>query len=100
MYKVLDVREYQGIDKGSFSTSLNSNHGTMSVSQTHYVVVICQDTETAQRKRFIFYDGYENEFLGKTHYYGYQGCFSLLVPGDTFEIEETSTFDRVKLLNT
>ena len=100
MYKVLDVREYQSINKGRLSTSLNSNTGTLLVDQTDCVVVICQDTETTKRHRFTFHEGYEDDFFGKTRYCGYKGDFALLVQGDSFVIKETSTYKYVELLNT
>ena len=97
MYKVLDVREV--IEIGSASVS---NHPTycgsnsMSIKSTQKIVVIAED-ENKERKRFHFYDGYENTFLGSTSYYGYKGDFGLLVPGDKFEIEETSTWRTVHI---
>lgn len=100
MYKVLDVREYKSIGSGSYRTGYGGGGGKLSVGTTHFTAVICQDLSTNKRERFEFYYGYEDEFLGKTRYYGYRGDYELLVPGDNFEIEETSTFKYVKLLNT
>lgn len=95
MYKVLDVREYKSIGSGSYHTDYCGVGGKTSIETMHFTAVICQDLGTNERKRFDFYYGYKDDFLGKTKYYGYRGDYVLLVPGDLFEIKETSTYDTV-----
>ena len=95
MYKVLAVREYISIGSGSYRTGYGGGGGSLSVGTTHYTAVICQDLSTNKRERFDFYYGYQDEFLGNTRYYGYRGDYELLVPGDLFEIKETSTYNTV-----
>ena len=96
MYKVLDVREIVIISGGSTSNGVYGGSGSFGVNSTEYVVVIAED-DNHQRKRFEFKAGYKSQFLGETCYYGYTGDYNLLVLGDYFEIEETSTYPRVKL---
>lgn len=93
MYKVLDVREYDSIEKGDHFPS-----GTILIQKTHYIVAICEDRETNKRVRFEFYPGYEQEVLGSTHYFGYIGDYKLITPGDTIVIEKTSTYDKVVVI--
>ena len=64
MYKVLDVREYQSIGSGSYRTEYGGVGGKLSVETTHITTVICQDLITNERKRFDFYYGYKDDFLG------------------------------------
>jgi hypothetical protein len=92
IYKVLDVREVIEVHSGSVSnhpTYCGSN--SMSISSEREFVVIAED-ENKNRKRFVFYDGRKEVFLGKMEYFGYKGTFDLLVPGDKFEVKETSTW--------
>ena len=96
MYKVLDVREIVIISGGSTSKGVYGGSDSFGVESTEYVVVIAED-KNKHRKRFEFKAGYKSQFLGETCYYGYTGDYNLLVPGDYFEIEETSTYPRVKL---
>lgn len=97
MYRVLDVREVIEISSGRVSNHTYGGSNSMSINTRRKVVIIAED-ENKQRKRFHFYDGYKDTFLGKTSYYGYEGDFDLLVPGDLFEIEKTSTWDTVTLI--
>jgi hypothetical protein len=98
MYKALDVREVIEISSGSVS-NYPSYYGSnsMSINTSRKIVVIAED-ENKKRKRFHFYDSYKDTFLGKPSYYGYEGDFDLLVPGDNFEVEETSTWPNVRLI--
>lgn len=96
MYKVLDVREIVTISGGSTRNGYYGGPGSFTPDSTKYTVVIAEDEEH-KRKRFEFRAGYTSEFLGKTCYYGYSGDYNLLVPGDYFEIEETSTYSNVIL---
>lgn len=98
MYKVLDVREVVEVSSGSVSnhpTYCGSN--SMSIKNSRETVVIAEN-DNKERKRFLFYQGYKDVFLGKMGYYGYKGDFDLLVPGDKFEVEETSTWSYVNLI--
>lgn len=95
MYKVLDVREYKSIGSGNYRAGYGEGGGRLSVETTHITAVIYQDLSTNERKRFDFYYGYKDTFLGETKYYGYRGDYDLLVPGDLFEIKETSTYDTI-----
>lgn len=96
MYKVLDVREIVTISGGSTSSGVYGGSGSFGVNSREYTVVIAEDEEH-KRKRFEFKARYTSKFLGKTEYYGYSGEYNLLVPGDYFEVEETSTYPIVKL---
>lgn len=98
MYKVLDVREVIEIGSGSVSNHSYGGSNSMSIKSTRKIVVIAEDDEYKERKRFHFYDGYKEEFLGKMQYYGYSGDFDLLVPGDKFEVRETSTWPAVLIV--
>ena len=93
MYKVLDVREYDELDKGT-----NYRCGTMLIQKTHYVVAICEDTETNKRSRFEFYSGEARAVLGDTYYDGYIGDYKLIAPGDIIMIEKTTTFKKVVIV--
>ena len=97
MYKVLDVREIFTVHGGSTTNAIYGGSGSYSVDSTQYVVVIAED-EAHKRKRFEFRDGYTSKFLGETRYYGYSGDYNLLVPGDYFEVEKTSTYPNVKMI--
>ena len=96
MYKVLDVREIVSVYGGSTSSGYCGGPGSFSVESKEYTAVIAEDEER-KRKRFEFYKGYPEKFLGEMRYYGYTGDYKLLVPGDYFEIEKTSTYPNVKL---
>ncbi len=99
MYKVLDVREVIEIGPGSVSNHPSyCGSNSMSIKSTRKIVVIAEDEEYKERKRFHFYDSYEDTFLGQTCYYGYKGDFDLLVPGDKFEVEETYTWPTVLIV--
>ena len=93
MYKVLDVREYDDIDKGT-----NYHSGTIQIQKTHYLVAICEDTKTNKRVRFEFYSGKARAVLGNTYYDGYIGDYNLIAPGDIIMIEETTTFKKVVIV--
>lgn len=93
MYKVLDVREYDDLDNGT-----SYRCGTICIQKTHYVVAICEDTETNKRSRFEFYSGEARAVLGDTYYDGYIGDYKLIAPGDVITIEETNTFKKVVIV--
>lgn len=97
MYKALDIREVIEVSSGSVSNHSYGGSNSMSIKSTRKIVVIAEDEE-GNRKRFPFYDSYEDTFLGKTCYYGYKGDFDLLVPGDKFEVRETSTWPTVLIV--
>ena len=97
MYKVLDVREIVTIHGGSTSSGVYGGSGSFAVNSKQYTVVIAED-KNKHRKRFEFKAGYKSEFLGETCYYGYSGDYNLLVSGDYFEIEETSTYPVVRII--
>lgn len=94
MYKVLSVREYDSIEEGHLSGGGYGRH-PIYLDKTHYIVAICENTETGKRSRLEFYPGYQDTFLGDNKYYGYKGEYDLIVPGDTIEIKETSTYKEV-----
>lgn len=98
MYKVLDVREIVTVSSGSVSSGVYGGSSSFEVNSKRYVVVIAED-KNHHRKRFEFYAGYKSKFLGETDYYGYAGDYNLLVPGDWFVVEETSTYPVVKLIH-
>lgn len=90
-YKVLDVRERES----SYSYTDHNNTYTA----THTVFVIIAEDTLGKRKRFYMYDSYKSLFIHNDWmYYGYEGDFDLLVKGDWFEIEQTSTWPVVKIL--
>lgn len=98
MYKALDVREVVEISSGSVSNHPSyCGSNSMSINTRREIVVVAED-ENKKRKRFHFYDGYKDSFLGKTSYYGYEGDFDLLVPGDKFEVKETSTWPAIQIV--
>lgn len=97
MYKVLDVREIILVSNGSVSNGVYGGNSSFSVQSTRRTIVIAEDNNH-HRKRFEFYDGYKEEFLGDMHYCGYKGDYELLVPGDKFEVKETLTWPNVNLI--
>ena len=98
MYKVLDVREQVIANHGTVSSGTYSGGtGHVSLEVKRKTIVIAEDDDH-NRKRFEFYEGHlEKNFQGDYTYYGYRGDYDLLVPGDYFEIEKTSTYPKVKL---
>lgn len=100
MYKVLDVRECRVIGKAEYYTPYGSaSSGCVRVPQHERVVVIAEDVDLKCRIRFEFLEAYEYEFLDKVRYHGYTGDWKLLIPGDYFKLEETSTHDKVVIVN-
>jgi hypothetical protein len=97
IYKALDVREVIEISSGSVSNHSYGGSNSMSINSTRKIVVIAEDEEYKERKRFHFYEGYKEMFLGEMRYYGYAGDFDLLIPGDKFEVKETSTWPAVRI---
>lgn len=87
VYKVLDVREKES----TYSYCIGS-------TDTHTVFTVIAEDKNGKRERFQMYDGYRSLVLDEWVYYGYEGDFSLLIEGDWFEIEETSTWPVVKIL--
>lgn len=99
MYKALDVREITEISSGSVhSNPYSGGSSSMSIKNSQVIIVIAEDDKYKERKRFSFYNGYKEMFLGKMQYYGYAGDFDLLVPGDKFEVKETSTWPTVLIV--
>ncbi len=96
MYKVLDVREIVTVHGGSVNNGVYGGSSSYGVDSDRSIVVIAED-KNKHRKRFEFGAAYRSEFRGETRYYGYVGDYNILVPGDYFEIEETSTYPWVKL---
>jgi hypothetical protein len=97
-YKVLDVRELIIANHGSVSSgSYSGGTGSVNLEVLRRTVVIAEDKNT-HRKRFEFYEGYpDRNYHGETVYYGYRGDYDLLVPGDEFVVEETSTYPTVNI---
>ena len=100
VYEALDVREYKVIGKTEYSKSYGcSGSGGVYVPQHLRVIVIARDDHSKKRVRFEFLEAYKYEFLDKTHYCGYTGDWNLIIPGDYFTIEETNTFDNVRIIS-
>lgn len=97
MYNVLDVREIVTVFGGNAHNGVYGGSGSVDVNSRHYVVVIAED-ENDKRTRFEFCASYKKEFLGEDCYYGYRGEYDILVPGDKFIIEKTSTWPAVRLI--
>lgn len=98
MYKALDVREVIEISSGSVSNHPSyCGSNSMSIDTRRKIVVIAED-ENKKRKRFDFYDSYKDTFLGKSSYYGYEGDFDLLVPGDKFEVIRNYYWPTVRIV--
>lgn len=95
-FKALDVRNFIDI------TSLRSNESGYStritMKKSEYIIVIAERVGNNERCRLELYEGYQDRFLGNNKYYGYQGQWNMIVPGDVFEVEETNTYDRVTIL--
>lgn len=74
MFKVLEIREifknYNDFGKGTLNKYRN------------VVIVICENADTKERKRFDFYSGC-----------GMGGSYNLLTSGDFFEIKESTTYN-------
>lgn len=100
IYKALDVREHILIGDLEWRNGSSGLGGKVYSTATDYYIVICENTSNHKRERFEFRKGRESEFAGKTHYYGYTGDYMLIVPGDHFIIEKTSTYDNVRILYT
>lgn len=96
-YTVLDVRERTRITQSHFSKEAYGSSGSINIEERAEVVVIAED-EAGTRKRFTFYPPRKEEFLGEMSYYGHLGDYGVFVPGDKFEVEETSTWTNVKLI--
>lgn len=97
IYKVLDVREYDKIEEVNWRKGFG-NGGYVRVCANHIVAVLAEDSK-GNRERFEFYKGQEFNALGDSHYTGYCGLYDMLVPGDTFTVEQTSTYQKVTLMN-
>lgn len=94
IYKVLDVREIMSkINGHTYKTA-----GDINISYTPLYVVIAENIQTKERERFEFYKGYTSMFLDEELCHGYSGDYCVLVPGDRFEIIQTDTYKKVKIL--
>ena len=82
MFKVLDVRE---------STSLENSIDSQ-------VVVIAAEIGSGIRKRFVFNPPRSYRALDNVAYVGYVGDWNMLIPSDYFVIEETSDWDKVRII--
>ena len=98
MYRVLDVREVVDIISGRVSNNPYCGGSNSMQLETRREVIVIAEAENGERERFQFYDGHKDAFLGSTSYYGYKGDFDLLVPGDLFKVEKTSTWDTVTFI--
>ena len=97
MYKVLEVREYDEISKGSIDN--RTCGGSLNLEKKHIIIAICINEETGKRSRITFEPGYSYWILGEIHYGGYAGDYDLLVAGDRFEIEKASAYPIVRIIN-
>lgn len=95
VYKVLDIRECQTISKATYWVPYGRT-GQIDLEYQHFIVAICINIADGTRKRFEFYP---KRFVGNstlgTAYLGYSGDYTLLVPGDLFEIKSTSKWPEV-----
>lgn len=98
IFKALDVREYRVVGNLEWRNGYNGQGGRIDGKATDYFAVICENTHTHKRERIEFCKGHEWTFMGTTHYYGYTGDYMLIIPGDHFVIEKTSTYDKVRIL--
>lgn len=100
MFKVLDIREHKYNVAHSCGTGSAYSSSVSIQNKTHHeFVAICEELETGIRRRFVFSEGSKSKgYDGQYHYYGYQGDYYLLIIGDVFEIEPTSTYDKVVIL--
>lgn len=99
IYKALDIREIIRVFSGSSTNHSYGGSNSISINSTEYVVCIAKDLETGNRVRFDFKSPYKDTFMGKTYYYGYTGDYHLLIPGDTFELEQTDTYMHLTILD-
>ena len=101
MFKVLDIREHKySIAHTCGTGSSYSSNVSINNETRHEFIVICDELETGNRKRFVFTEGHCSKscYDGSYRYYGYQGDYDLLVVGDIFKIEPTNTYDEVVIL--
>lgn len=98
MYRALDVREVISISTGRVSNEIYGHGGSLDLQTRTNFVVIAENIETKDRKRFSFYSPYKSEFLGEPMYCGHTGDYQVLVPGDLFEVEDTNTWTHVQLI--
>ena len=95
-FRALDVREF--MELRSLSGSGSSYSTRMHISTELKVVVIANRVSDNERCRIVFTRPDTGTFLGDTKYYGYEGPWEMIVPGDVFEVEETNTYDKVTIL--
>lgn len=98
MYKALDIREVIRVGGGSATNRSYGASNSINLTNTEYVVCIAKDLETGKRVRFEFKEAYKDVHMDRTYYNGYMGDYALLVPGDTFELEVTSTYMKVSIV--
>lgn len=102
MYKALDVREVSKCTAGRVNNEIYGHGGSLTIKETTYVVVIAEvvipESESTGRVRFEFCPSYKEKFLNEMRYYGYEGEYQFLIPGDKFEIKTTNTWPVVKLI--
>lgn len=95
-FRALDVREL--IELTSLAGSVYNSHIQMQIESQLKIVVIANRVDSNERCRIVFTKPDIVKFLGKTKYYGYEGPWETIVPGDVFEIKETNTYDIVTIL--
>ena len=98
IYKALDVREIIRVGSGSVTNHSYGGSNSVYMTNQEYVVCIAKDLQTGNRVRFEFREAYKDVHMDRTYYNGYMGDYALLVPGDTFEIDDTSTYKTVKII--
>ena len=84
-YKVLDVRESIKIGEVKYYAGWDGKQGQVNIPQFHQIIVIAKDNDTGKRTRFVFC---KNNTI-------YEGEYELLIPGDVFTIEESSTYHKI-----
>lgn len=99
MYKALDLREVVRIHNGSSTNRSNGVSNDIALESRLYIICIAKDLETGFRVRFEFRPAEKDTYMGKIYYRGYTGDYHLLVPGDTFELEQTDTYMHLTILD-
>ena len=99
MYKALDMREVVRIHNGSSTNRSYGANNDIALESRLYIICIAKDLETGSRVRFEFRPAEKDTYMGKNYYKGYTGDYHLLVPGDTFELEQTATYMHLTILD-
>ena len=99
IYKALDIREVVRIHNGSATNRSYGASNDIALESNLYIICVAKDLETGSRVRFEFRPAETEFYRGKTYYKGYTGDYHLLIPGDTFELEQTDTYMHLTILD-